>query len=176
METNTVIGNLCADPTLRMTKKSGRAMASFKIAVNQRRRQGDELVARNPVFHRVICFGSLAENVSNSLRKGMEVLAVGEWIDDSYEDEKGQKYSQATLEARAVGAGLRWATASVSKVERPARVIALPDPPTPEPDPPTDRNDDHVSDEFSGNEKPAEPVGETTRATRKGERQTARAS
>jgi single-strand DNA-binding protein len=176
MDSNTVIGNICADPTLRMTRKNGRAMARFKVAVNQRRRFGEETVDRPPVFHRVTCFGPLAENVSNSLRKGMEVLAVGEWVDDSYEDENGQKHTHVALEAKAIGAGLRWATAAVTKVERPARVIPLPDPPTPEPDSPIDRNDDHESDEFSANEKPPEPVSQLTHAMRKGERQAVRAS
>ncbi|HEX4221428.1 MAG TPA: single-stranded DNA-binding protein, partial [Pseudonocardiaceae bacterium] len=46
MENNTVIGNVCADPTLRMTKKSGRAMARLTVAVNTRRRVGDELIER----------------------------------------------------------------------------------------------------------------------------------
>jgi single-strand DNA-binding protein len=194
MENNTVIGNVCADPTLRMTKRSGRAMARFTVAVNQRRKIGDEFIDRPAVFHRVVCFGQLAENVSNSLHKGMEVLAVGEWVDDSYEDEHGQKHNYVAMEAKVIGAGLRWATASVSKVERPARVIPLPgqalpgqtlsgqtapEPAAPDPDPPAERNDDREPDEFSANTQPTQPpepaVG-TTRTTRKGERRPARAS
>ena len=184
MENNTVIGNVCADPTLRMTKKSGVAMARFTVAVNQRRKIGTELVERPAVFHRVFCFGHLAENVTNSLRKGMEVLAVGEWVDDSYEDENGQKHSYVAMEARVVGAGLRWATASVSKVERPARVIPLPgqtapEPATPDPDPPAARDDDHQLGEVTANTQPtqsSDPEVGPTRTTRKGERRAARAS
>lgn len=178
MENNTVIGNVCADPTLRMTKKSGRAMARLTVAVNNRRRIGDESVERPAVFHRVVCFGPLAENVSNSLRKGMEVLAVGEWIDDSYEDEHGQKHNYVAMEARVIGASLRWATASVTKVERPARVIPLPEPSTPNPDPPAAAKDDHKAGEFSANTETAEPsqsAVRATRATRKGEQRVARA-
>jgi single-strand DNA-binding protein len=177
MENNTVIGNICADPTLRMTRKSSRAMARFTIAVNHRRKVGeDEFVDRPAVFHRIICFGTLAENVSNSLRKGMEVVAVGGWIDDSYEDERGQKHTHVAMEARAVGASLRWATASITKVERQARVIPLPDQATTDPGPPPDQNDHHEPDEFSANSKPPDPETETARATRKGERRTAKAS
>jgi single-strand DNA-binding protein len=178
MENNTVIGNVCADPTLRMTKKSGRAMARLTVAVNNRRRNGDDVIERPAVFHRVVCFGSLAENVSNSLRKGMEVLAVGEWIDDSYEDENGQKHNYVAMEARVIGASLRWATASVTKVERPAMVIPLPEPSTPAPDPPADQKDDHKAGEFSANTEPVEPsqpAVRATRATRKGEQRVARA-
>jgi single-strand DNA-binding protein len=178
MDNNTVIGNVCADPTLRMTKKSGRAMARLTVAVNTKRRVGDELIERPAVFHRVMCFGPLAENVSNSIRKGMEVLAVGEWIDDSYEDEHGQKHNYVAMEARVIGASLRWATASVTKVERPVRVIPLPEPSTPDPDPPSPGNGDHETGEFSANTQPAEPsqpAVRATRATRKGEQRVARA-
>ncbi len=180
MENNTVIGNICADPTLRMTRRNV-AMARFTLAVNQRRKVGEnEFVDRPTVFHRIMCFGHLAENVSNSLRKGMEVLAVGEWVDDSYEDERGKKHTYVAMEARAVGPGLRWGTASFTKVERQARVIPLPDQAgadqrARDPDPPFDQKDDHEPGEFSANSTP-EPESETARATRKGERQRAKAS
>lgn len=118
MMDNIVVGNLCGDPVFRQTKRGGRPMARFVVAVNRRRRSNDEFVDFPPVFHRIVCFGGLAENVNNSLRKGMEVLVVGEWVDDSYSDEQGQKRSQIALEARTIGAGLRWATASVAKVAR----------------------------------------------------------
>lgn len=177
MENNTVIGNICADPTLRMTRKGNRPMARFTLAVNHRRKVGDEeFVDRPAVFHRIVCFGSLAENVSNSLRKGMEVVAVGGWIDDSYEDERGQKHTHVAMEARAVGASLRWAIASVTKVERQARVIPLPDQATADPGPPPDQHDHHETGELSANSKPPDPESETASATRKGERRRAKAS
>jgi single-strand DNA-binding protein len=171
METNTVIGNMCGEPKLWLTKKTGIAMASFTLAVNRRHKVDNELVDRPAVFHRIICFGPLAENVGYTLHKGMEVLAVGEWIDDSYEDTHGQKQKRIAMEARAVGPGLRWATASVTKVERNAPVIPLPNPNT-------EQVDDHKTGEFSANAKPAEPaepVVAAPRTTRKRERQAARA-
>jgi single-strand DNA-binding protein len=113
-----VIGNLCGDPKLRQTRRGDRPMARFTVAVNRWRRAGDELVACPPVFHRVICHGPLAENVNNSLRKGMEVLAVGQFVDDSYDDDRGERRNLIALEARTIGPGLRWATAAVVKAER----------------------------------------------------------
>jgi single-strand DNA-binding protein len=115
---NVVIGRLCQDPILRQTRREGRPMAKFTVAVNVWRRVGETFEQRPPVFHRVVCFGPMAENVSNSLRKGMEVLAVGEWVDDSYSDEQGQRRVQTAMEARAVGPALRRATALVHKVDR----------------------------------------------------------
>jgi single stranded DNA-binding protein len=115
---NVVFGNLCQDPILRQPRRGGRPMARFTVAVNVWRRDERGFVERPPVFHRVICFGQLAENVSNSLRKGMEVLAVGEWVDDSYSDEQGQRRVHVAMEARAIGPTLRRATAQVHKTER----------------------------------------------------------
>src|SRR6266567_3886089 len=115
---NVVVGNLCQDPILRQARRGALPIAKFTVAVNNRRRVGQEFVDRPPVFHRVACYGQLAENVTNSLRKGMEVMAVGEWADDSYSDEQGQRRVQITLEARTVGPTLRWTTALVNRVER----------------------------------------------------------
>jgi single-strand DNA-binding protein len=115
---NVVVGNLCQDPILRQARRGGLPVAKFTVAVNSWRRVGGEFVERPPVFHRVVCFGQLAENVTNTLRKGMEVVAVGEWADDSFSDEQGQRRVQITMEARTVGPTLRWATAQVNRSER----------------------------------------------------------
>jgi single-strand DNA-binding protein len=115
---NVLVGHLCQDPILRQTRREGRPMTRFTIAVNPRRRVGEAFIERPPVFHRVVCYGLMAENVNNSLRKGMEVVAVGEWVDDSYSDEQGQRRVHVALEARTVGPALRWATAEVHKVTR----------------------------------------------------------
>jgi single stranded DNA-binding protein len=115
---NVVVGRLCQDPILRQARRGGRPTARFTVAVNIWRRVEQDFVERPPVFHRVVCFGQLAENVSNSLRKGMEVLAVGEWVDDSYSDEQGQRRVQVAMEARAVGPTLRKATAQIQRTER----------------------------------------------------------
>lgn len=140
---NVVVGNLCKDPILWQPRRGGQPVARLTVAVNMRRRVGDSYVDRPPVFHRVVCFGPLAENVSNSLRKGMEVLAVGEWVDDSYSDELGHRRVQVAMQARAIGPALRRATAVVHPTERkPDDQLTIPtaggDPPAAAPaDPPT---------------------------------------
>jgi single stranded DNA-binding protein len=113
-----VVGNLCQDPVLRQPFRGSQPYAKFTVAVNTRRRVGDDYVDRPTVFHRVVCFGQLAENVSNSLRKGMEVLAVGDWADDSYSDDQGKRHVGVVMEARTLGPTLRWATAQVNRTER----------------------------------------------------------
>jgi len=120
MVDNVIVGNVCGDPILRQPTRGDRPLARFTVAVNRWRRGEEGPVARPPVFHRVVCFGPLAENVANSLAKGMEVVVVGQWADDSFADERGRRQERTRFEASTVGAGLRWATATVSRTERPA--------------------------------------------------------
>lgn len=115
---NVVIGHLCGDPVLWQAERGGQPRARFTVAVNKYRKVDGDYVQRAPVFHKVVCFGWLAENVSNTLRKGMEVLAVGEWVDDTIADGSGERHVRIAMEAKAVGPGLRWATAQVNKVDR----------------------------------------------------------
>lgn len=114
----TLAGNLCKDPTLHQALRTGRPVARFTIASNPRRWDGSTWVERPPVFHDVVCFGELAENVTNTLRTGMNVVVVGEWADNSYTDELGHRRIRIVLEAKLVGPNLRWATAVVSRTER----------------------------------------------------------
>jgi len=61
----TIVGNVTADPILRMSG-NGRGVVRFDIAVNRRRfhrdiNQYDDLP---PVFHRVVAFGPVAQNAA----------------------------------------------------------------------------------------------------------------
>jgi single-strand DNA-binding protein len=122
---NVVVGNVCQDPILRQSFRGGQPYAKFSVAVHLRRKVGDEYVDRPTVFHRVVCFGQLAENVTNSLRIGMEVMVVGDWADDSYTDGDGQRHVRMVMEARTLGPTLRWATAQVTRTERPSDTLDL---------------------------------------------------
>lgn len=129
---NAVVGHLCGDPVLRQPRRTGQPVARFTVAVDVWRKQGETYVTKPSVFHKIVCFGSTAENVTNSLRKGMEVIVVGEWVDDSYTDELGHRKVQIAMEARTVGPTLRRATAQVIKTERRTEETH-PRKPTPEP-------------------------------------------
>lgn len=115
---NTLVGHLCQDPILRQTSRGDRPIARLTVAVNQWRKIDGKWVQRATSFHRVMCFGPQAENVMRSLRKGMEVMVVGEFVDDSYSDEQGQRRQRHALEAKVIGPALKWATAEVTKIER----------------------------------------------------------
>ena len=67
-----VTGNVTRDPELRFTQ-GGMAVASFGLAWNKRKQDGEEEVS----FFDVTCFRSLAENVAESITKGTRVVITG---------------------------------------------------------------------------------------------------
>src|SRR3954464_14097163 len=79
MNETTIVGNLTADPTLRKSG-SGRGVILFDVAINRRRfnRETNQYDDLPPVFHRVVAFGPLAQNAVETLRKGLEVVVVGQ--------------------------------------------------------------------------------------------------
>jgi single-strand DNA-binding protein len=115
----TVVGNVIADPIPRMSG-NGRGIIRFDVAVNRRRFNRDTNTYDDlpPVFHRVVAFGPVAQNAAETLRKGLEVVVVGQVADDSYETEQGEKRRQVVLEAQVIVPSLRFAKANVIRVQR----------------------------------------------------------
>jgi single-strand DNA-binding protein len=115
----TIVGNVTADPVLRKSV-NGRGVVRFDVAINRRRfnRETNQYDDLPPVFNRVVAFGPVAENAAETLRKGLEVVVVGQMADDSYETETGEKRRQVVLEAQVVAVSLRFAKANVMRVQR----------------------------------------------------------
>ena len=111
--TVTVVGNVTRDPELRFSQ-AGMAIAQFGVAWNRRRQDGDEEVS----FFDITCFRQLAENVSESIRKGNRVVIYGTLQQRSWENEQGDRRSKVEILADDVAPSLRWATAAVTRNER----------------------------------------------------------
>lgn len=114
--TITITGNLTKDPELRFTQ-SGTAVADFSIAVTPRTydRNTNEWRDGNPQFYRCSVWRNAAENVAETLRKGMRVIATGRVSLRSYENRDGQQRSELSLQVDEVGPSLRYARAQVEK-------------------------------------------------------------
>lgn len=113
----TIVGNITRDPELRFTP-SGQANARLGVAVNRRwqdRNSGEWQEATS--FFDVICWRELAENVSESLKRGARVIVTGRLEQRTWEQE-GNKRSVVEIIADEVAPSLRWATAKVEKTER----------------------------------------------------------
>lgn len=115
----TVIGNLVADPELRFTP-SGAAVASFRVASTPRffDRQSNEWRDGDSLFLTCNVWRQYAENVAETLQKGMRVIVVGRLKQRSYETREGEKRTVFEVEVDEAGPALRSATASVSRISR----------------------------------------------------------
>ena len=116
--TVTVVGNLVEDPELRFTP-SGVAMAQLRLAVNRRwmDRNTNEW-KEEASFFTATCWREMAENVSESLRKGSRVLVNGRLQQRSWETQEGERRSVIEITIDEIGPSLRWATASVTRTPR----------------------------------------------------------
>src|SRR5689334_15629120 len=114
----TVIGNLTADPELRFTP-AGAAVANFTIASTPRTfdRNSNEWKDGEALFLRCSIWKDAAENVAESLTRGMRVIAQGRLKQRSYEKD-GEKRTVVELEVDNIGPDLRNATAKVTKKGR----------------------------------------------------------
>ncbi|MEL7977949.1 single-stranded DNA-binding protein [Isoptericola sp. F-RaC21] len=115
----TVVGNLVADPELRFTP-SGAAVANFRIASTPRTfdRQTNEWKDGEALFLSCSVWREAAENVAESLTKGMRVVVQGRLTQRSYETREGEKRTVFELQVDEVGPSLRYASAKVTRAQR----------------------------------------------------------
>ena len=115
----TVIGNLTGDPELRFTP-SGAAVANFTVASTPRTfdRQSNEWKDGETLFMRCSVWRDAAENVAESLQRGMRVIVSGRLKSRSYETKEGEKRTVVEMDVDEIGPSLRSATAKVNKTQR----------------------------------------------------------
>ena len=113
----TITGNITRDPELRFTP-NGQAVATFGVAVNRKWKDARGEQQEQASFFDVKCWRELAENVTNSLAKGDRVIVTGRLEQRSWETDAGDKRSKVEIVADEVGPSLRWANATVTRVER----------------------------------------------------------
>ena len=112
----TIIGNLTADPEMRFTP-SGAAVASFTIASTPRifDRQTNEWKDAETLFMRCSIWREAAENVAESLAKGMRVIAQGRLQQRSYTTREGEQRTVVEMQVDEIGPSLRRAKAQVTR-------------------------------------------------------------
>lgn len=112
----TVVGNLVDDPELRFTP-SGAAVAKFRVASTPRTfdKQTNEWKDGESLFLTCSVWRQAAENVAESLQRGMRVIVQGRLKQRSYEDREGVKRTVYELDVEEVGPSLKNATSKVTK-------------------------------------------------------------
>lgn len=113
----TIVGNTVSEPELRFTA-AGVPWVTFDVAVNDVRtsRNGE----RTEKTHYVRCklWRDAAENLVETVGKGTRVIVLGKWVQESWEDQNGNKRRDWVVEVDEVGPSVRWATAKVTKTAR----------------------------------------------------------
>jgi single-strand DNA-binding protein len=115
----TVVGNLVDDPELRFTP-AGQPVARFRIASTPRfmDKATNEWKDGDSLFLTCNVWRQAAENVAESLQRGMRVIVSGRLKQRSYETKEGEKRTVYEVEVDDVGPSLRNASAKVNKVAR----------------------------------------------------------
>lgn len=117
--TITMVGNLTADPELRFTA-SGAAVANFTVASTPRKfnKQSGAWEDGDALFMRCSVWRQFAENVAETLTRGMRVIVQGSLVQRSYQTKEGEKRTVIELQVDEVGPSLRYVTAKVNKAQR----------------------------------------------------------
>ena len=112
----TLVGNLTADPELRFTP-SGAPVANFTVASTPRTfdRASGEWKDGDAMFLNCSVWRQYAENVAESLTKGMQVIVQGKLKSRSYETREGERRTVFEVDVDEVGPTLRFATAKVTR-------------------------------------------------------------
>jgi single-strand DNA-binding protein len=115
----TIIGNLVNDPELRYTP-TGQAVATFRVASTPRflDKNTNEWKDGDSLFLSCNVWRQAAENVAESLQRGMRVIVSGRLKQRSYETREGEKRTVYEIEVDEVGPSLRNASAKVSRSTR----------------------------------------------------------
>ena len=110
-----LLGNLASDTNLRMSEKSGKAVCTFRIAVNTGWGENQQTS-----FLHIVTFGKLAENCNKWLEKGRKVLVRGRIVTDSYTGQDGQKRYTTDIWADEVEFLSRGESSGAPKADAPA--------------------------------------------------------
>jgi single-strand DNA-binding protein len=115
----TVVGNLVDDPELRFTP-AGQPVARFRVASTPRFRDNatGEWKDGDSLFLTCNVWRQAAENVAESLQRGMRVIVSGRLRQRQYETKEGEKRTVYEVEVDDVGPSLRSASAKVNRVSR----------------------------------------------------------
>ena len=115
----TIAGNLVDDPELRFTP-AGQPVARFRVASTPRYldKNTNEWKDGDSLFLTCNVWRQAAENVAESLTRGMRVIVSGRLRQRSYETKEGEKRTVYEVEVDDVGPSLRNASAKVNRVAR----------------------------------------------------------
>jgi single-strand DNA-binding protein len=104
--TITVIGNLVKDPE-KKDLGSGKVLAKLRVASTERFQDSDGTWKDgDTAFYDVVCWRTLAENVSSNLSKGNKVIVHGKLKYREFDRKEGTNCNSFEIDATDVGPSL----------------------------------------------------------------------
>ena len=115
----TVVGNIVADPELRFTP-SGAPVANFRVASTPRRfnSQSNQWEDGEAMFLTCNVWRQAAENVAETLSKGMRIVVTGRLKARTFQTREGENRTVFEIDVDEVGPSLRYASAQVTRNPR----------------------------------------------------------
>ena len=96
-----IVGNLGRDPEMRYTP-DGKPVTTFSVAVSRRYTGADGSPVEKTWWFKVTCWQKLAETTNQYLKKGRQVMVVGEIDASAWTDPEGKPRASLELTARDV--------------------------------------------------------------------------
>jgi single-strand DNA-binding protein len=116
----TLEGRLVDEPELRYTQ-SGKPVVNIRVVSNARvlNQTTNQWEDKDATFLTCSAWDQMAENIAESLGKGMLVTLSGRLKQRDYDDKEGVKHTVYEISLDAIGPCLRWDRATVArKVQR----------------------------------------------------------
>lgn len=96
-----LIGNLGADPELRMTN-AGTAVLSLRLATTRSYLDANKVRQENTEWHQVVIWGKRGEGLAKILKKGSRLAVEGEIRYSQYTDKEGIERYRTTIHTLGV--------------------------------------------------------------------------
>ena len=97
-----VKGNLGSDPDLKFSKNNT-AYCNFSLAYTPRKQVNGEWQDGETMWFKVVAFGTKAEAIADTFKKGDTVVVVGEMAQSTYTDKEGKEKISMEITAKEVG-------------------------------------------------------------------------
>ncbi len=134
MTTNTsLVGNLTSDPELRFTS-TGKAVLECEVAVKPYAPKDQP--QPETTYHKLVCFGALAEHVADCLKKGDRVVVAGETKVETWTGRDGKERTTTKVIVDGLGPDLRFNLARIEQPQHPKPVQPVTAPATADDDEP----------------------------------------
>lgn len=117
----TIVGNLTADPELRITG-TGKSVLNFTLAYNPRRPDGS---SGETQWYECVVWEHMAENFAASFKKGDRLVAMGRLTIRKYEHPDGSTRTKTEVICEEVAGSIRFHTVEMSRTKRPVPVVEV---------------------------------------------------